>query len=158
MAWNSSLSDALRYTEFVPSDSSPTTHPTATEAAAIWEAKHLYLKGRLLSAGLTIPASGDALTLAQDLEALCASAEVQGTNEVQEDGKESDYTASLRKRCAETLDKLCAEPAILEQLGATFDDDAGSHPASLQTDYPSSSEDTSTYESPMAEWERDGDF
>ena len=158
MDWNANLGAALLYTEFDPSDSAPVTFPTATERATIWASRHLYLKGRLLAAGLTISSAGDDKTVAAEMEAYCTSAAVQEANEIQQDGEISDHTKWLKAKCQELIDEYTKDPDILANLGATYDDEETSHPASLQTEFPNPNQDTSDYESPLVEHERDEDF
>ena len=151
--WSADLATATRYYEGTIDANS---HPSTTEATAIWGSAYLEIYGDLASEGVTISASGSDKEFAADIEALLTSAKVSEDAEMQTGGNVSDHTKWLLGRYREQLDKL-KDRDFAEALGASVAA-KGAHPRSLATEYPNPDQDLSDLYNPLPQWTTDSDL
>lgn len=154
MAYNTAIANALIHLEMQPT---ATTNPTATQAAAIWGQQYARLLNTLAAAGVSAIGTGTALTVAQDIEALCTSHRVGKLQETQAGGNISAKTAELKEECEEMIEHYTSSIGVRELAagGATVD---RKEVRGLPTAHPNDDLDTSTYENPLENnrWARRG--
>lgn len=155
MAYCSSLSQALRYYD---GSIGSATHPTSAQAKVTWSACYAEIYGKLAANGITISAAGMSLAWARDIESMITCARIGMEAETQLNGVVSPKTEWLVREAQTRLSSVCACAQIAIGMGATVSTGTPTGPASLATDYPNASLDTSTLEAPLAEFKLDGDL
>jgi len=154
VAYNTAIANALIHLEMQPTAS---TNPTTTQATAIWTQQYARLSNTLAAAGVSAIGTGTALTVAQDIEALCTSHRVGKLQETQAGGNISAKTAELKEECEAMIEHYTSSIGVreLEAGGATVD---RIEVRGLATEFPNSDLDTSDYKSPLGSnrWARRG--
>lgn len=154
MAYNTAIANALIHLEMQPTAS---TNPTAAQATIVWTQQYARLSNTLAAAGVSAIGTGTALTVAQDIEALCTSHRVGKLQETQAGGNISRKTEELKEECEELVEHYTSSAGVkeLEAGGATVD---RLEVRGLATEFPNSDLDTSTYKSPLGNdtWARRG--
>ena len=157
MAYNSTLTNAVKYLEWLPGASD---YPTATVAAVIWDAAYLEVYGQLTAKGITIGSGDNSEKQARDIEALLTSHKIGAAGQMQSNGEIDVYTQWLKTE-ADRLLAMFLDPAqgyeYAEALGASIAR-KGPRVDSLAVSYPNADQDLSGLENPLDEFTVEGDI
>tara|TARA_Y100000310_G_scaffold245085_1_gene250000 strand:+ start:571 stop:1044 length:474 start_codon:yes stop_codon:yes gene_type:complete len=157
VAYNSSLTNAVKYIEFVPGASD---FPTATVAGVMWDGAYVEIFGLLTARGITIGSGDNSEKAARDIEALLTSHKVGAVAFMQSDGKIDAYTEWLKTEAMRLLG-LFLDPATgyeyAEGLGASITR-KGPRVDALPVSYPNDDQDLTDLENPLEEFTVEGDI